>query len=883
VKVNQSNNNRLHNLAQNAKFKILDDSKIIMPTIISKFGGTSVSSKNTWDNIVQIAKKHIEDGLKPVLVCSARSKASNMLEELIDLALKNQFPPLLNEFKTLHFDLANELGVPSELIAEELNHLEQWLTGIALLKHIPAKTHAAIMSLGELMSTKLGHRYLEQSGLNALWYDARLAIHTEDHSHDEKQNYCQARCTPKANLALQKEFSNIPQQVIITQGFIGSNALQETVILGRGGSDTSAALFAAILDAQKCEIWTDVPGIYTANPHQLPQARLLKQLNYDEAQEISSMGAKVLHPLAIAPVRQAQIPMAIKYTWNPDHAGTLITLDSDIDAPPVKSIQIKSSITVISLDTSSMWQQAGFLAKVFNIFAKHHFSINLISTAECNVTLSLDGQAHPRPKLQKLIDELNQICKAKLIEPCSSISLIGHHIRRILPQLGPSFELFNDQQIHLMSLASNDLSLNIVVDESKADRMTQQLHQLLIDNNPQSYYYSKSWQEEFNPSPEAPKPWWLEQKDDLITFAEKHAPCYVYNPHVLIEKIHELKKIKSISQIFYALKANANSELLKIIYDQGLNFECVSQEEIQKILKLFPQIDRKRILFTPNFAHKKEYEFAIQEQVILTIDSLYPLKNWRKMLAHQSVLLRIDPGIGAGHHKYVSTSGDESKFGITIQDIPKAKELILQNDIHIMGLHAHAGSGILSAQLWPDTAKLLLSLIKDFPDIKVIDLGGGLGIVERPGQQPLDLDAIETQLFSIKKEFPQIELWLEPGRILVAECGVLLARATQEKTKNKVRFVGIEVGMNSLIRPALYGSYHHIVNLSRIDDQHKSFAHVVGPICESSDTLGYDRMLPQTVENDIMLIATTGAYGYCMSSHYNLRQPAKEMIFQEAR
>ena len=131
----------------------------------------------------------------------------------------------------------------------------------------------------------------------------------------------------------------------------------------------------------------------------------------------------------------------------------------------------------------------------------------------------------------------------------------------------------------------------------------------------------------------------------------------------------------------------------------------------------------------------------------------------------------------------------------------------------------------------------------------------------------------------MKKQFPDIQLWLEPGRFLVAECGVILAKATQEKTKNKVRFVGIEIGMNSLIRPALYGSYHQIVNLSRLDDPHKSFAHVVGPICESSDTLGYDRMLPQTHENDLILIATTGAYGYCMSSHYNLRSPAAEKIF----
>lgn len=851
-----------------------------MRTIVAKFGGTSVSSRKTWENILQIAKNHMNAGLKPILVCSARSQASNMLEQLIELALNHQHLNLLDEFSTLHYSLAKELEVPEETIQEELNLLQQWLTGIALLKHAPAKIHAQILSLGELMSTKLGCSFLQNQGLKCLWFDARDAIHTKAHSHEEFQNYCQARCQAEYNKTLQNELSQSHTDLIITQGFIGANEQRETVLLGRGGSDTSAALFAAILKAEKCEIWTDVPGIYTANPHQLPQARLLKQLNYDEAQEIASMGAKVLHPLAIAPVRQVNIPMAIKYTWNPNHPGTLITRDSDDQAPPVKSIQIKSSITVIAMETSSMWQQAGFLSQTFDIFKRHHISINLISTSECQVTVSLDGSSHPREQLERLLYELNQICKAKLIEPCSAISLIGHHIRRILPELGSTFELFNDQQIHLLNLASNGLSLNIVVDESKADKMTQQLHQLLIDNNPQSYYYSKSWQEEFNPSPEAPKPWWLVQKDELIQFAKQHAPCYVYDLNIIKDRIAEFKTLKSIQRIFYSVKANFNPEILKVMYDNQLDFECVSIYEIEHILKLFPQISRKRILFTPNFALKAEYAKAIELGVHLTIDSLYPLTHWGELLKNQSILLRIDPGTGAGHRKYVSTSGDESKFGITVHDVPQAKTLIVQHQIQVMGLHAHAGSGILSPQLWTDTAQLLLSFAEDFPKLKVINLGGGFGVAERPGQHALKLNDLDKELQSLSQEYPSLEFWIEPGRFLVAESGIILARATQEKTKNKVRFVGLEIGMNSLIRPALYGSYHHITNLSKYEDLNKSYAHVVGPICESADTLGYDRMLPSTSENDIFLIANTGAYGYCMTSQYNLRQAPVELILE---
>lgn len=852
-----------------------------MHTIVSKFGGTSVSSRTTWDNIVKIAQNHIKKGLKPVLVCSARSQASNYLEQLVEQAMLNNFKDLENEFVQLHYQLCQDLDVDPVIIANDLDALHQWLTGIALLKHIPAKTHAQILSLGELMLTKIGQNYLEKSGLNCLWYDARLAIHTKDHSHDEFINYCQARCYPIPNVALQNEFANSPHDLIITQGFIGSNSKHETVLLGRGGSDTSAALFSAILESKECEIWTDVPGMYTANPHQLPQARLLKRLNYDEAQEIASQGAKVLHPLAIAPVRQAEIPMSIKYTWKPEHPGTLITLDSDQNAPPVKSIQIKSSISLISLESSNMWQHSGFLAQIFTIFAKHHISINLISTAECHVTLSLDGQ-HSRERLDELLIELNKISKAKLIEPCSAISLIGHHIRRILPELGPTFELFNDLQVHLIGLSANDLSLNIVVDESKAERIIQQLHQLLIDNNPQSYYYSKSWQEEFNPIPLAPNAWWQEKRDALLTFAKQYAPCYVYYPAFIQTQIEKVLSLSSIDKLLYAVKANPNSHLLKLMHKANLSFECVSVGEIKRLFELFPELDPKRILFTPNFAHKEEYEYALDKGVYLTVDSLYPLIQWGELFKQKEIFLRLDLGIGTGHRKYVSTSGDESKFGITLHELNEVLEQIHLNEVKVIGLHAHSGSGILSAQLWIETADKLSSLINSFPDAHIFNLGGGLGIAERPGQTPLNLEEINDQLQAVKSQIKKpIAFWLEPGRYLVAEAGIILARATQEKMKNKVRFVGIDIGMNSLIRPALYGSYHHICNLTRFDEPHKSFAHVVGPICESADTIGYDRMLPLTQEQDVFLIANTGAYGYCMASSYNLREPAPEYIFQD--
>ncbi|MFO3069110.1 bifunctional aspartate kinase/diaminopimelate decarboxylase [Legionella pneumophila serogroup 1] len=853
-----------------------------MQQVVIKFGGTSVSTRATWNNIAAITQKHLNTGVQPVIVCSALTQISNKLEKAIEAALLDEHHSLFNDIQSSHLNLAEQLEVNHQLIANDLHQLQQWLTGISLLKQAPAKTHAQILSLGELMMTRLGHAFLEKQGIKVKWYDARELLTSTPTLGGETMNYLSARCESEYDSALVEKFLSSGAQAIITQGFFAANPHGETVLLGRGGSDTSAALLAGKLQAASCEIWTDVPGIYTANPHQLPHARLLKQLNYDEAQEIASMGAKVLHPNCIPPVRKANIPMVVKYTHLPEHSGTLITKDIDESAPLIKSIQVKHSILLISIDTLNMWQQVGFLADVFAAFKKHGFSVDLLSSSEFNVTLSLDVNAkiHDRPAINALLDDLNQFGRAKLIEPCSAVSLVGHHIRTVLPHLGPALEVFEAKQVYLMSLASNDLNLTFVVDESHADKLCQRLHHLLIESNPQIFYYSKSWHEEFGKPNVRPTPWWEIERDRLLTTSAIHSPCYVYHSPTQATRARQLSALESIDSLFYAIKANPFPTILKTLEKEGIGFECVSIQELELVLKLFPNIKKERILFTPNFAPKSEYEFALQTGCYVTIDSLYPLENWPDLFKDREVIVRIDPGTGAGHHKHVSTGGNESKFGITQNDISKILSLTKVNHIKVIGLHAHSGSGILSTDLWQQTAVMLASLTDQFPEVRSINLGGGLGIVEKPGQHPIDFAALDAQLMAVKSQYPGLAIWLEPGRFFVAESGVILARVTQCKEKGKVKFIGIETGMNSLIRPSLYGAYHEIVNLTRLHEEKAGFAHIVGPICESGDTLGYDRLLPVTREGDVILIANTGAYGHCMSSHYNLRPPAQEIVLE---
>lgn len=852
-----------------------------MHHVVTKFGGTSVSSREHWEHIAIITQNHLACKRRPVIVCSALSQASNQLEQLIDSALLDSHHQQEKTLQDNYLKLADALEVERSLLSQEFEQLHQWLTGIALLKEAPARTRAQILSLGELMITRLGHSFLQNQGFSCAWFDARNALVTSPLPNGDSVNYLSARCHPEPNAKLARQLLK-SAEVIITQGFIAANPQGETVLLGRGGSDTSAALFAAILEASLCEIWTDVPGIYTANPHQLPNARLLKQLNYDEAQEIASMGAKVLHPNCLPPMRRAKIPLAVKYTRMPEHSGTLISQKSDEQAPPIKSIQVKHSITLISIDTLNMWQQVGFLADVFLAFKHHGFSVDLLSSSEFNVTLSLDANAKLRDaaSLDALIHDLNQFGRAKVIEPCSAVSLVGHHIRTILPKLGPTLEVFEAQQIYLMSLASNDLNLTFVVDESQADKLCQKLHALMVENNPQSFYYSKSWQEEFGPLTTRHIPWWEVNREALLKLGANHSPCYLYDTQTQARQADALLTLKSVNQLFYAVKANPHPSILKTLYDKNISFECVSMQELKHVLACFPTLDKSRLLFTPNFAAQKEYQFALSLGCHVTIDSLYPLIQWPKLFQGQSILLRLDPGSGAGHHKYVCTGGNASKFGIPRDSLDLLETIIKTQKIQVIGLHAHSGSGILLPDLWQQTALMLAEEIKRFPDARIVNLGGGLGIVEKPGQQPLDLAALDASLLAVKSQHPHLSFWLEPGRFFVAESGVILAKVTQCKEKGKVRFVGIETGMNSLLRPALYGSYHEIVNLSRLDEDKTGFAHIVGPICESGDTLGYDRLLPETQEGDLMLIANAGAYGHCMGSNYNLRPPAHEIIFE---
>ena len=334
----------------------------------------------------------------------------------------------------------------------------------------------------------------------------------------------------------------------------------------------------------------------------------------------------------------------------------------------------------------------------------------------------------------------------------------------------------------------------------------------------------------------------------------------------------------SLDRVLYAVKANFNADLLKILAETGADFECVSPGEVDWLFEVMPDLDQSRILFTPNFAPRTEYEWSIEKGLQLTLDNLHPLKAWPEIFKSQQLFIRVDPGQGRGHHEHVKTAGVHSKFGVPRFEVDELIELVDKAGAEVIGIHAHSGSGILDPDNWREIAAELIKVAERFPAVETLDLGGGLGIPEKPGDIPLNVARLSETLTAIKEAYPKYSLWLEPGRYLVAQAGVLLTHVTQVKGKGDMRYIGVGTGMNSLIRPALYGSYHEIVNLSKADQAPSETVTIVGPICETGDRLGSDRLLPPTSEGDVILIANAGAYGYVMSSQYNRRDVAKEIV-----
>src|SRR5450631_610422 len=558
------------------------------PWVVLKFGGTSVSSASNWQNIVGLLEERIASGLRPVVVHSALSGITDRLESLLAAAAAGNHNDVLARIESAHRDLAKQLSVvPDERFESFMEHLRHLAVGLAESRDIGGRLRARVMAMGELLATSLGACYLNARGLGTAWVDAREVLRAERrHGGSLEADYLSTTCDFAPDARLQSQWRALGQ-VIITQGFIAADEAGDTVLLGRGGSDTSGSYFAAKLAAARLEIWTDVPGMFSANPRAVPTARLLRALHYDEAQEIASNGAKVLHPRCLLPVRQYQIPLHVYATQAPGLEGTVVSANVAGSAGQVKAIAIKKGITLISMESPGMWHQVGFLADAFQIFKQQGMSVDLISTSETNVTVSLDPTANTlgTAALARLAAALGELCRVEVLGPCASLSLVGHNIRGILHELGSAFELFQDHKIYLVSQAANDLNFTFVIDESQGDRLVHQLHERLIQSIGSDKVLGPTWQQLFAAKKTAAiaTNWWEEpeKRRRLCEIASRESAAFVYDGASLDASIAAVKRVQSVDRWAYAMKANWHPQILRRVHAAGLMLECVSRGELE--------------------------------------------------------------------------------------------------------------------------------------------------------------------------------------------------------------------------------------------------------------------------------------------------------------
>lgn len=358
-------------------------------------------------------------------------------------------------------------------------------------------------------------------------------------------------------------------------------------------------------------------------------------------------------------------------------------------------------------------------------------------------------------------------------------------------------------------------------------------------------------------------------------------PLYIYDAARIEEQVLTLRKAFEDIRIKYAAKALTNISILRFMKQLGVGVDVVSIQEAQ--IALVAGFVPADIMFTPNCVAFEEIIQGVDLGLTLNLDNLPMLDKFgAKYGSTYPCVLRLNPDILAGGNFKISTGHAQSKFGISIHQADEIRKLVSKYNINIQGLHIHTGSEITDLDVFMKMADILFGLAREFSSVKFLDFGGGLKVAYHPDDTITDVGELGQRLSKAFSDFKQadgrdLKLWMEPGKFLVSDAGFLLVKANVIKKTPKVTFVGVDSGLNHLIRPMMYDAYHEITNVSNPNGAKQTYT-VVGNVCET-DTFGSDRELNEVRENDLLLIKNAGAYGYSMASNYNARfRPAEVMI-----
>lgn len=818
-------------------------SQVFLNTRVIKLGGSS-QTKEGYDTLFN----QLLNNKKTVIVVSAIKEVTN------NLIKSNK--ESLEYVKEVNLKLSQELLLNNSFLEEDFQDLCLKLDS----NKNTIQDKINLVSIGETFTARILNEYLISKGLQSIFIDSTEFINC---------NLLNTELFNKGEFTVDKEYIfNVfkTKDIVVVPGFRGKNIKNEISLMGRGGSDTTGSIISSALESEEYQIWTDVNGIYSGDPNKLFKTNLINSISYDAAQEISAMGAKVIHPYCIRPCKLHNIPIIIKNTYDINSQGTIIE-KNDSSKNSIYAITNQSNISVFKIESLNMWNNYGFVYDIFSKFKDYNVDVNIINTSQFDITTTTDDL--DKDKLEKLKKALEEKYNVNLIHDYDCVSIVGDNIKKY-KKINQIMNTIKNFDIKLTSYSSNDMTLSFIIDKQISIDLSNKIHNIIFP-----YYKFKNEK----------NIWW----EELLNIKGPEECKYLYNLDIVQKKINNLKNLSSIDRIYYAMKANNYPAILNTIIDSNFGIETVSIEEINCLIDLTKNSATKlNILFTPNFSNIKDYEKAFEYDkifdkidIITIVDNLSIINDNVDIFKNKEIGIRLDLDYGFGHCNKVITQGQDSKFGITFDDLTNNLQLLTDNNITITGFHSHMGSGITDYKHWINNLKLIIRNIEMTPNIlnnlQWIDIGGGFGI-----DNTIDFEKLNNEIHEIKSVFNlnlknNIKIFIEPGRYLVAESGIIWGSVNQIKYKNKTKFIGTNIGMTDLIRPALYSAIHPVFFK---DSKDKELVTIVGPICESGDVLIRNLEVNKNISvGDSIIVTNTGAYGYVMASNYNNRKlPVQEIL-----
>ncbi len=445
--------------------------------IVMKFGGTSVKDDTAIRRVISIVTGKYRNAF---VVVSAFSGITNQLVEIVRY-LKNQelfdAMRLLDSVFEKHHEVTNNLGLTSEVenfLKDKYAELKQLFFALDVLGEVSPKSTDYILAQGELLSSRIVFSAFTKNGHNTNFIDPRELIKTDSNFGEANVNFKE---TQKIFTSLMKkpEFNS---GYIITGGFVASNPEGQTTVLGRGGSDYSASIIASSIAAEGLEIWTDVDGILTCDPRLVSHAKIIRELSYEEASELAYFGAKVLHPKTIYPAIQKQIAVWVKNTFNPDNAGTKI-IGEKSGKKLIKAIAFRKGVSVINVNSNRMLGAYGFLSMVFEVFKKYETSVDIVTTSEVSISLTIDDDIN----LDRIKSELSKFAKVTVRKNQAIIAAIGEGIRDTAGIAAKFFGVLKGINISMVSIGGSEINISIIVADKDLENAVKLLHTEFFSGN----------------------------------------------------------------------------------------------------------------------------------------------------------------------------------------------------------------------------------------------------------------------------------------------------------------------------------------------------------------------------------------------------------------